>query len=433
MKNNKLFQYIVMGLFVFFIIVGAILFSTYRSNNTSSTNISITMWGTLPADDFGNFVSKYFSDAGLKYTVDYVEKSLATFDRDLVEALASGAGPDAVVIPEDMIVRLSNKIYPIPYTTFSELNFKQTYIQEGELFLNKKGILALPFSVDPLVMYWNRDIFNNASVTKPPATWAEISNLVPKMTKKDQSKNITASTVALGEFRNVVNAKEILSALLIQAGNPIIETSADGIFSSVLKDDFGLKTPPAALSLEFFTSFSNPVKKEYSWNRSLTSSLNAFVNGDLALYFGFASEFLNIKEKNPNLNFDVAVLPQISGAKIYNTFGNMLGFAIMKNSLDPAGTFTVLSNLTSAEAVPFWSNLFNISSARRDILGQVDKSAAKTVFNQSAIMSKGWLDPNGVETSIIFQEMVESYTTGRENLLEAIGTASDRLDGLLNK
>ena len=431
MKNTQLFQYIVIGLFIFFIVVGAIMFATYRSSNTSETNISITLWGTLPADQFTSFINKYFSEVNLKYVVNYVERNPATFDQDLVEALASGAGPDAIILPEDLIVRYANKIYPIPYAVLPELTYKQTFIQEGELYLNNVGTLALPFSVDPLVMYWNRDIFNNMSVTKPPATWTDVSALVPKMTLKDQAQNITRSTVALGEFRNVNNAKDILSALIIQAGNPIITLGADGKFVNSLKNEYGLKASPAALALQFYTNFSNPVKFEYSWNRSLTSSLDAFTNGDLAMYLGFASEFMAIKQKNPNLNFDVAMLPQASGAKVYSTMGHMLGLAIMKNSGNPAGTYTVLTTLTSAQAVPYWKDIFNVPSARRDVLGLVDTNAIKTVFNNSAIMSKGWLNPNTYQTGLIFQNMVESYTTGRETLDTAISTASDQLDNLL--
>lgn len=431
MKNTKLFQYIVMGAFVFFIIIGAILFSTYQSSNKSVANINITMWGAMPSDSFSTFMSHYFSQASLKYTVNYVEKDPATFDQALVEALASGTGPDAIILPENLIVRYTNKIYPIPYTVLPALTFKQTFVQEGELYLNNAGVLALPFSVDPLVMYWNRDTFNNASVTKPPSTWAQISGLVPKMTTVDQSKNILSSTVALGEFRNITDAKEILSALLIQAGTPIISLNSDGSFVSVLKDDFGLKTSPASLALQFYTNFSNPSQSGYSWNRSLPTSLDAFANGDLAVYLGLASEFMTIKNKNPNLNFDVALLPQTAGAKVYSTFGHMLGLAIMKNSANPAGAYTVLSALASAEAVPFWVDTLNVPSARRDILGQVNPSAVKTIFNKSAIMSKGWYDPNNAETNRIFQNMVESYTTGQTTLDGAVSTASDQLDNLL--
>lgn len=431
MKNSKLFQYVFIGAFVFFIIIGAVMFATYRSTSQQDVQINISMWGTLPGDSFSTFISQYFADNDLKYTVNYEEKDPATFDRELVEALASGDGPDAIILPTDLIVRYTNKVYPIPYAVLPELTFKQTFIQEGEMYLTPAGILALPLMVDPLVMYWNRDTFNNVSVTKPPVTWAEISGLVPKMTKKDQAQNILSSTVALGEFRNVANAKEILSALLVQAGGDIIRRDENGQFMSVLGDDFDLKESPSSLALSFYAGFSNPSKSQYSWNRSLPNSQDVFTNGDLAMYFGFASEFTTIKEKNPNLNFDVALLPQVSGAKTLSTFGNMLGLAILKNSADPAGAFTVLTSLTSAQAVPFWSRYFALPSARRDVLGQTEASAIKTVFNQSAIMSKGWFDPNRSESTQIFQEMVESYTTGRGSLDQAVSNASGRLNNLL--
>lgn len=431
MKNTKLFQYIVIGSFVFFIVVGAILFSTFRSDRESEASISVTIWGTLPLDSFSSFASKYFSEMNLKYAVNYVEKDTITFDRELVEALASGAGPDAIVLPEELIVRYRDKVYPIPYVTLPELTFKQTFIQEGELYLNNDGVLALPLMVDPLVMYWNRDIFNNVGVTAPPTTWAEILALVSKMTKKDQSKNILSSTVAMGEFRNVNNAKEILSALLIQAGNPIVSLGSEGALVGSLDKDFGLQPSPAIRSLEYFTNFSNPNRNEYSWNRAMPGSRDSFANGDLAMYFGFASEFTKIKNLNPNLNFTVALLPQKTKTNILSTYGDIYALAIMKKSLNPAGTYTVISTLTSATAVPYWKDIFNLPSARRDILGQTETNAAKMVFNRSAILSKGWLDPNKSQTSTIFQDMIESYTTGRASLSGAVSTASDQLDNLL--
>lgn len=431
-NNSKLFQYLVLGLFIFFIIVGALLFATYRSKNTTDQIISIKMWGTLSDASFKAFMHDYFNEADLKYTVDYTERSAETFDKDLVEAIASGKGPDAIILPQDLIVRYSDKVYSIPETVISELDFKDTFVEEGELYLGNSGVLALPLGIDPLVMYWNRDIFNTVGVTKPPATWAEINSLIPKMTKKDNTKNITQSTLALGEFRNISNAKAILSALIMQAGSQIVILDTDDqTLISVLNNNFGFSTMPALAALQFYTNFSNPAKTEYSWNRSLPNSLDAFTNGDLALYFGFASEYSKIKDKNPNLNFSVATLPQALEAKIYSTFGNIFGLAILNSSKDLNGTFSVISSLTSAEAYPAWSRIFSISSARRDILGKTEKDAAKTIFNKSAIMSRGWLDPDSTKTSTIFQEMVESYTTSRNSLSGAISTASDRLENIL--
>lgn len=431
MKNTKLFQYVVIGLFIFFTIVGAILFSLYKTKDSANTRINITMWGTPPSESFRSFYSKYFSENQLEYNINYVEKDPTTFDRDLVEALAIESGPDAIILSVDQIIRYRDMIYTIPYAVLPELSFKETFVRGADLFLNNEGAVALPFMIDPLVMYWNEDIFINAGITKTPVSWSEITNLVSKFTVKDSAKNISRSAVALGEYRNVDNAKEILSTLFIQAGNPIVTKNQNENFASTLKESLGQGTSASSLALQFFTNFSNPNRAEYSWNRSLPRSIESFTNGDLAIYLGFASEFMTIKNKNPNLNFEVALLPQGTGIKtVKSTFGKIYGFAILKKSKNPAGTYTVINSLSSVSAYPYWKDIFNIPSARKDSLNKVDNSAIKTIFNQSAIISKGWIDPNKTETAKVFQEMVESYTTGRDNLTGAINTASERIDSL---
>ena len=59
-KNGSFFQYIFIGAFVFFIVVGMIMFATYKSTNESETPINISVWGTLSDEFFQNFANKYF-------------------------------------------------------------------------------------------------------------------------------------------------------------------------------------------------------------------------------------------------------------------------------------------------------------------------------------------------------------------------------------
>jgi hypothetical protein len=43
----------------------------------------------------------------------------------------------------------------------------------------------------------------------------------------------------------------------------------------------------------------------------MPNSLDYFLSGRLATYFGFVSEAPRIRFKNPNLNFDVAEIPSV--------------------------------------------------------------------------------------------------------------------------
>ena len=107
------------------------------------------------------------------------KKNPSTFTQELEEALASGRGPDLFMLTDDEILQQSERIITIPFNTVSARSFKDTFVEEGELFLNAEGILAFPFTIDPMIMYWNRDIFSRSGVAKPPAFWDELITLAP--------------------------------------------------------------------------------------------------------------------------------------------------------------------------------------------------------------------------------------------------------------
>ena len=73
-----------------------------------------------------------------------------------------------------------------------------------------------------------------------------------------------------------------------------------------------------------------------------------FAAGDLAFYFGFASEISKIRDKNPNLNFDVTFFPQPKGASVAVTFGRMQGLAVLKSSQNSGAAFQVISAMTGS-------------------------------------------------------------------------------------
>jgi ABC-type glycerol-3-phosphate transport system substrate-binding protein len=221
MKTSK-FQLGLMAFFVIFIAGGLLFFSAFKGK-TQSTAPAVVIWGTLPSGVvntyFGITVAKAESPAFSQVT--YVQKRPETMYQQYVEALVTGTGPDILLMPQEDLLRYQGKIIPIPYDTYPENDYKNTFIQEGELYLTSSGILAIPFTVDPMVMYWNRDIFSNALIASPPKTWEEFLSLAPILTKRDNATNIVRSAVGLGEYNNVTHAKDIMSLLFMQAGTPI--------------------------------------------------------------------------------------------------------------------------------------------------------------------------------------------------------------------
>jgi len=424
------FQTIVLSIAVLIIVVGVVIFATTKANERKNA-VNVTVWGmvdTVSMDQLLDVVKDIYPDMTISY--QYVEPSL--FNARFVEALASGTGPDLVLLPQDLLVQNENKLFEIPYQSYPLRDFQDTFVEEGELFATKTGILGLPFSIDPLVTYWNRDLFTDAGIAQAPSYWDEIPALVSKLTKADTNRTITQSALALGEFSNVIHAKEILAALILQAGNPIVSRDAEGYLKSVMGERGGNALSPAEAALNFFTQFANPTKDVYSWNRSLPTSQNQFIAGDLALYFGFASEIDLLRQKNPNLNFDVASFLQSRTAQPKKTFGRMTAIAITKNTANVQNAFTVANVFTSPDVLAAWADISGLPPVRRDMLVAESSTSEQPVFYDAAIKSRGFLDPEPTETEVILQNMVELVTSGRSLPSEAVSRASSEIELLLS-
>lgn len=435
MQSPKFFQVIVIGTFVVLLAIGILAFSGKLPKPQSEGDINygeVVMWGTIPSEAIDSITSP----AGVlkdekRVSIKYVEKSKDTFNQEFIEALATGNGPDIVLLPQDSTAQNLDKITLIPYASVSESFFKNTFLEEGELFLLPQGIMALPFVLDPIVMYWNRDIFTNLSIVTPPAKWKDFYTLAPKVTVRDTSGNIKQSLVAFGEYNNVTNAKDILSLLIMQSGSKIVEKRADYSYSTLAKSMSLDTPPPAAGAVRFFMEFSKPDKDSYSWNRLLPQSRKMFEAGNLALYLGYASEYMPILQGNPHLNFGVTVVPQAEQTTTKSTFGKMQGLAIVKASKNQAGAMYAILTLTRADVQLALAQNLRLPPVRRDLIANRPSDAVSAVLYDSAIIARGWLDPATSDTGQIFRTMIESISAGRAQVSEALVVAQGELDKLL--
>lgn len=430
MKGN--FQIIVIIIFIVLAIFGIFVFSGAIpiGNNTQPGALgTVLLWGSIPSSTMSPLIED-FNTTNQSFVVKYVEKSADTFDQDLLEAIASGAGPDMFFLPNDLAFHYANKIVTIPYTSYPLSNFKNTFASAGEVFLSSNGILAFPMTIDPLVMYYNRSMLDNNNIISPPATWDELTTVVPQITKKDNSNKILKSAVAMGHFTNVANAKDILTTLFMQAGNPIV-VEKDGVYGSVLNTQ-NSKYDLASV-LKFYTDFADPVQGIYSWNRSMPYSPDAFSKEDLAFYFGFSSELSLLVNKNPNQNFFIAPFPQIKDSNFKLTGAKVTGLAISSFSKNFNTAFTAASTMAGGDFAGKLALALGVAPARRDLLKNVPTDAYSPTFYNSALFSRSWIDPSTTNTNDIFRKMVEGVLSNNLTTRDAIGDASSKLGLLLLK
>jgi multiple sugar transport system substrate-binding protein len=417
------FQTIVLGIFGFFIIAGLLVIATVKARG-GDARVEISIWGSAPSAEMDDLRERFFSKNDL-LGVSYRSIPAESFDQELLEALAAGRGPDLLLLPAELLLRYRDKLAFIPYANYSARQFRDTFVQEGDLFLLPNGIAALPFSLDPLVMYWNRDFLDEAGIAAPPKYWDEFLLLANNLTLKDGLGNISRSAVALGEYRNIASAKELLSALFLQSGNPIVAPDSSGVFRA------SLSQPSAAGVLDFYTEFANPLKPVYSWNRSLPHSTSAFLSSKLAVYFGFGSEYSALRKGNPNLNFDVAVLPRPRNATVGLTYGRLTGVAMLRSSRNPASALQVAYTLASPKVAARHREQSGLPPVQRGLLAAKPTDPFGAVAYDSAARARGFLDPNPRVTAEAFKQMVETVTSGKERSGEALGRANSQLQAAL--
>lgn len=422
------FQIVLLVIFGAFIIIAVILFSSNRGGGVSQVNLSV--WGSLPAFDFNNMVAGSALNNSEAVSFTYTEKSANTLSTEFTEALASGVGPDLVILPVESLLKEKSKLVLIPSNVIRPTDFVNTFIKEGELFLDPAGTYALPMYVDPMVLYWNRDLFARAGFPNTPVYWDEIYTYISKLTTKDNAGNITASAIALGEARNIPNFKETMSLLMLQAGTPIVTNVGVGL-RAMLLDSLGLSQIPSVAALEFYTQFANPQKSFYSWNRSLLSADTHFTSGRSAMYLGFASELPILKAKNPTLDLGISPVPQSRASGKVVTFGKLYGVAITRGALNVNGAISGALALVSSDSAKALATATTLVPARRDILAETPIDPAGFVFYGASLLSSGWLDPDPVKTKSIFTEMIESVTSGRARVDQAVNTANTALNTLL--
>jgi len=430
MKGN--FKIIILAVFIFAAVFSVLVFSgtiPIGEKNKSGASGTVTLWGTVRISLISQALEE-FNRANPELALKYVEKSRETFDQDLLEALASGVGPDMFFLTDELVFGYKNKITPIPYDSFSVASFRKTFAGAGEVFMTSNGILALPIAVDPLVMYYNRSMLDANGILYPPEYWDEFPAFVPRLTKKDENNRILKSTVALGQFANIVNAKDILTTLFMQSGNTIIKEE-NGVFSPALSS--GNSKYNLGSILKFYTDFADPLSEVYSWNRSFTDSRSAFSSEDVAFYFGHASELRALVNANPNQNFTIASVPQIRGEVSKLTSARVIGIAVAAASRNTSTAFYVANALSTGEFAANFANALGIAPVRRDLLTRAPSDAYSPVFYASALYARTWLDPSSADTDRIFSSIVESVLSNSLSPSDAIRDADSKMTFLLSR
>ena len=396
--------------------------------------VILEFWGLYDDLSAWQTIFNAFKKENQNVSFNYTQMNPETYEKALLEALASGKRPDIVMFHSSWLPKHGNKISPLPQTMMSLRGFNDLFPDIAAIdFVAKNQIYALPVWTDALAMIYNKDLFNTAGVAAPPKDWDEFVKVAAKLRKLDKSGNLVKSGAAIGAANNIKNSTDVLSLLMLQSGAKMIsdDGNAATFDSSILAD--GSIYSPGESALRFYTDFSSPKSNAYSWNDKFPDSFDAFTSGQTAIIFDYALSVNQIKQKSPNLRFSVAPIPQLKGAAKTINYGDFWGYSVPSASKNSETAWKFLIFLTTRDINKYFSEKVLRPAARRDVLAEEQASPDFGVFAEAVLSATNWYQVDSDEIKRIFKEMINSVILSGAKPSEAVSDAAARVTALMRK
>jgi len=480
--------------FLSFLLLSTLVLAGCGCQNTqASYQVRLEVWGLFDDSDvFSKVISEYQKRNPRVKEINYKKLNVDSYETDLLEALATGNGPDVFLIHNTWMAKHKDKLAPIPLDNVNGkqaeiLNTRQAKDQFIDVvssdFVLDNHIYALPLSVDSLALYYNRDLLNQAGVAKPPETWLEFDDAVRKIKKIDSFGNINLSGAAIGTSSDaspgegkINRATDILALLMMQAGAEMADSKTGAAaFAEFTKAASGNEMSPGESALAYYTKFSNPYKAEYTWNSLQHNSADSFVEGKTAMMINYSWLISQIQSRAPKLNFGISNIPQNKDKDkpgIAVDFANYWGFAVSKNKvvnqedlqkakdnrisyatndqrIAEAWKFVryfampssfsqnlpvaALSNVASYDPAAEYAEKQQKPAARRDLIEAQKSDPMLGPFAEGNLIAKSWAQPDNLAVEKIFDGMIDDVVLRNKSPRDAIRQAQNAVNVLIQK
>jgi ABC-type glycerol-3-phosphate transport system substrate-binding protein len=420
------------------VIVATIVVVIGFINGKKCKPANLEMWGLYDEPEiFNEFIKDYADQNGCSIKITYKKKSIETYEQELINAFASDQGPDIWMINNNWLAKHKDKIKEFPQDTlkFTFADFQNTFVDVVTNDLTDGGkIYALPLYVDTLALFYNKNYFNSAGIPYPPETWDDLIADLDKLTQKNQWGGIERAGISLGTAENINRASDILSLIMLQNGTKM---TSDDKKSATVTDSIVLNKEtyyPGKDALRFYTDFSSPTRRNYTWNRQMPYSIDAFADGKSAMMLSYAYQIPALHLKSPYLNYGIAKAPQINGRNFDVNYANYWAYTVSKKSKASDEAWKFVSYLASKTINQRYLQKTDRPTARKDLKEwQTGDNLQLAVFATQSLTARNWyqVDPESIDK--IFSDVIESIVLGTATTDKAIETLNDQLNLLMKK
>jgi len=334
----------------------------------------------------------------------------------IIEQIADGTAPDIFSIRNEWLPYMVNQIYPLPDKMMSlaeyENEFAQVVIDD---FVVGRKIYALPFFMDNLILFYNPQIMQQAGWFKPPATWQDVKNIAPSLTKTYDNGDLVQSAINLGlDYNSIPRFAEIIAALIMQYGGEMVSFDREKIAFNLPAPEPKLFFCPGVEAVKLYTSFADRQSANFTYtndknldgSRKFPSDVQAFGEKKMAMliHYGYMGLFFN--KFYPNLDFKVAPLPQIRLSSPV-TISKYWGETVSKYSEYPEIAWDFINFAVQKKQLKYMAKATNRIPSRRSLWVDYIDDFYKPIVHQ-AEYSKSWYRVNPEKAVEVFADMVNN-------------------------
>lgn len=435
MSNNKILSYkakiFLIFLLIFFLTTGP---SCGQDSKIIASRIELEMWTVFDSQsDFQPLIETY-QQAYPNISVQVKKFRIEEYENELLNALAEDRGPDIFMIHNTWLRDYLPKLEPLPEETtlprvvttgkikkdivikeettrsITPLEIRQKFVDviaEDVIIDNK--IYGLPLYLDTMILFYNRDLLNNAGFAQPPKHWDQFQSMSNQLTKINLQDELIQSGAALGTSHNIENAADILALLMMQTGAEMTNAKKTASTFHLSINEDGATHNPGVDALRFYTSFARqPPTTAYSWNEKQANNLEAFTSGKLAFFLGYTYHLPLIKSQTlGKLNFSMAPMVQIQNTAPVNMANYWLP-VVSKKAGDKNAAWNFIQFSASPDNVTKYLSVVKKPTALRELIDQEKNDESLFASAGQALTAQSWY--YGKKHAVMkktFEEMID--------------------------
>ncbi len=424
-ENKNQYIFIAAGGVIFFIILVLVIRAIFSGG--AKKEVSLTYWGLWEDKEVIQPLIDQYQQKNPQVKISYQKMSPQSYREKLVVRSKSNQGPDIFRFHNTWVPEIKEVLAPLPSQIMNNDEFEKTFYKVHQKDLKVGSYYyGLPLEIDGLVLIYNSNLLKKAGISIAPTSWDDITDMVPKLTVKDQQGKLITSGIAMGTTGNVEHFSDIFGLLLVQNGGSLDK----------------LDQAEAAGALEIYRKFAEP--PQGYWSEEMPNSINAFIQEKVAMIIAPSWEALSIKAANPEIEMKIAPVPSVPGAPAVSLASYWAeGVSrFSKNQIEAWKFLRYLSekdNLTKLYEIESRYRPFGEAYSRVDLapvlaqneyLGAVIKQAND--FVSLPLVSR--TDDNGLNDEIIkYLENAINSTVQGVTYSEALNTAKDGVNQVFTK